>query len=368
MKFVISGYFGFQNLGDEAILAAMIDHLEEATGGSKIVVLSKDPVLTGESHNVLAINRGNIRGISKELRDADLFISGGGGLLQDVTSSRSVPYYLGLVVLAKAMKIPVFFYAQGIGPLNLGFSKFLLKTVGNFVDTITVRDEPSLALLKSLGVTKPKIHVAADPAFALKPDPGERNAEDLLSSLKIPIQSGPLIIVSVRPWRTVPGFIPAIAKACDDLVKTEDAVIVYVPFHKTQDIFVCQACIELMQEHAFIMDAQVSPGEIMSIIKAADFLIGMRYHSLVFSVATATPFVALSYDPKVDGLLSRIGEEPALCEDNPETDMFSGYVKDTWLRRKDMKKNLSLLAPKLAESAKHVAYLAADVVKEKSRS
>ncbi|MFY9134764.1 MAG: polysaccharide pyruvyl transferase family protein, partial [Bacillota bacterium] len=86
MKFVISGYFGFQNIGDEAILAAMIEHLREADHGSEIVVLSKDPIFTQRLHNVSAVNRNDIFGISRELRDADLFISGGGSLLQDVTS------------------------------------------------------------------------------------------------------------------------------------------------------------------------------------------------------------------------------------------------------------------------------------------
>ncbi|NLB72953.1 MAG: polysaccharide pyruvyl transferase CsaB [Firmicutes bacterium] len=367
MKFVVSGYFGFRNIGDEAILAAMIQHLTEEAHGSEIVVLSKDPILTKKLHNVSAVNRNDILGISRELRDADLFISGGGGLLQDVTSFRSVPYYLGLVTLAKAMKKPVFFYAQGIGPLNLNFSKFLVKTVGNLVDTITVRDMPSLALLQSIGVTKPEMHVAADPAFGLKPCYRRGKGRDFLKACEIPTEGRTLVIVSVRPWLAVPRYIQAVASACDDLVKTHGATIVYVPFHKAQDAPICQACIEVMQERAYMWDCPASPGEIMSLIEDADFVIGMRYHALVFAVATATPFVALSYDPKVDGLLSIAGEKPGLSRRQRDIDSFSGHVKDAWNRREEMKANLSALAPKLGESAKHVAHLAVNTAKKQSR-
>lgn len=364
MKFVISGYFGFHNIGDEAILAAMIQHLAEADQGAEVVVLSKDPILTRKLHSVSAVNRNDILGISRELADADLFISGGGSLLQDVTSSRSVPYYLGLVTLAKAMKKPVFFYAQGIGPLNLRFSRFLVKTIGNRVDTITVRDAPSLELLKLIGVTKPKMHVVADPAFGLKSCYGQGKGRDLLEACGIPSEGRPLVMVSVRPWLAVPGYLQAVASACDDLVKMHGAVIVYVPFHKAQDTAICQACIELMQERAYLWDYMTSPWEMLSVMEDVDLVIGMRYHALVFAVATATPFVALSYDPKVDGLLSIVGEEPGLSRSQRDLDSFSGHVKDSWHRRGEMKVNLASLAPKLAVSARHVARLAVDTGKK----
>ena len=367
MKFVVSGYFGFQNIGDEAILAGMVQHLRDLSHGLEIVVLSQDPLLTKKLHKVRAINRTDIPGICRELADADLFISGGGSLLQDVTSPRSVPYYLGLVTLAKIMQKPVFFYAQGIGPLNLKLSKFLVRTVGNSVDAITVRDESSEGLLKALGVTGPKIHVVSDPAFGLKPGYGTGNGRDFLMAHDIPVQDSPLVVVSVRPWPAVPGYMEAVVQACDELVKAYGAVVVYVPFHKTQDAAICQACIELMQEQAYVLDGAFLPEEILSIMKEADFAIGMRYHSLVFAVATATPFVALSYDPKVDGLLSIVGEKPGLSESRHNAGAFYDHVKDAWCRREEMKATLTQLAPKLADSSKDAAFLAVETARKGSR-
>ncbi|HOB87944.1 MAG: polysaccharide pyruvyl transferase CsaB [Bacillota bacterium] len=367
MKFVISGYFGFQNIGDEAVLAAMIEHLKEEAPGSEIVVLSKDPALTNKLHNVSTVNRGDILRISRELRSADLFISGGGSLLQDVTSFRSALYYLALVALAKMMKKPVFFYAQGIGPLTRKATKALVRIVANRVDTITVRDEQSRALLQSIGVTKPKIHVAADPVFGLSRREGKGRGRKLLEACGISVGDRPLVIVSMRPWLGVPGYIQAVASACDDLAKARDAVIVYVPFHSTQDVPICQACIELMQMPAYMWDCPDSPKDVISVIEDADFVIGMRYHALVFAVAAGTPFVALSYDPKVDGLLSIVGEEPGLSAVERSTESFRAHVKDAWSRREEMQGKLLALVPKLGESAKQVASLAVNTVSRQAR-
>ena len=121
-----------------------------------------------------------------------------------------------------------------------------------------------------------------------------------------------------------------------------------------------------IRDSAYILDARLSPGEVLSVMEEADFVIGMRYHSLVYAVATATPFVALSYDPKVDGLLTVVGEKPGLSRDRPDVDSFPHYVRDVWGRREQMRANLAIVAPKLAESAKHVAHLAIETAKQYS--
>jgi polysaccharide pyruvyl transferase WcaK-like protein len=122
-----------------------------------------------------------------------------------------------------------------------------------------------------------------------------------------------------------------------------------------------------MQEQAYMWDCSASPREMMSLTEDADFVIGMRYHALVFAVATATPFVALSYDPKVDGLLSIVGEKPGFSRSQRDEGSFFRHVKDAWNRREEMKANFLSLSPTLGESAKHVAYLAVNTAKKHSR-
>ena len=118
MKVLISGYYGFYNIGDEAILKSIIEALRNEDPNIDIVVLSNDVEYTKNTYKVNAINRWKLNDIYKELLKCDGFISGGGSLFQDVTSSRSILYYTSIIWLAKFAKKPIFIYAQGIGPID----------------------------------------------------------------------------------------------------------------------------------------------------------------------------------------------------------------------------------------------------------
>jgi len=84
-KIMISGYYGFNNTGDEAILKSMVRAFKEKIPRIKMVVLSHSPLQTSQTYQVKAINRLHLIDIMRCLRDTNLFISGGGGLLQDST-------------------------------------------------------------------------------------------------------------------------------------------------------------------------------------------------------------------------------------------------------------------------------------------
>ena len=118
MRVLISGYYGFHNIGDEAILKSIITALRQEKPDIKITVLSNDIEHTKNTYNVDAINRWNVAKIYLELLKSDGLISGGGSLLQDVTSSRPITYYTAIMKLAKLARKPVFIYAQGVGPIS----------------------------------------------------------------------------------------------------------------------------------------------------------------------------------------------------------------------------------------------------------
>src|SRR5439155_1447425 len=86
---------------------------------------------------------------------ADLFISGGGSLVQDVTSARGALYYLGLLGLATRLAHATMVFAAGIGPLRRGWLRALARRILNRVTLITVRDEGSRRLLQQLAVHRP---------------------------------------------------------------------------------------------------------------------------------------------------------------------------------------------------------------------
>src|SRR5690554_5843293 len=112
-KIIIAGYYGFDNIGDEAILMSMVKAFKSINKEIEILVLSNNPEKTSKEYKVKSINRNNLVAFIKELKNCNLFISGGGSLLQDITGWKSIPFYIGQLVLAKIMRKKTVVFAQG---------------------------------------------------------------------------------------------------------------------------------------------------------------------------------------------------------------------------------------------------------------
>ncbi len=296
-KIIISGYYGFGNMGDEAILSAMVSALKKTIPGVNIVVLSEDLPHTSSQYNVRAIVRRNPLVLARELLDAKLFISGGGGLIQDVTGISTIQYYLGLVLLAKLMGKKVMYYAQGIGPINTREGRRYTRFVSNMVDLITVRDEESKEELEKIGISKPPVIVTADPVLALESVSSDRIEEILRNE---GIEEGKTrIALSIRPWKTTVEYLSVFAESADRLKAQLDAQIVLIPFQKSQDLEVCQKVKALMKEPALLLEGDYRPEEMQGLLGAMDLVIGMRLHSLIFAATQSVPMIGVVYDPKV---------------------------------------------------------------------
>jgi len=286
MKIAISGYYGFNNAGDEAILEALKLGLSETHPESNISILDSG-------------NRFNF----KMLKDCDILISGGGGLLQDKTSTRSFLYYLSIIRLAKLLGKKVYIFAQGIGPITKWYNQLLLKRALNTADLITVRDLHSFNYLKSLKLKNPKIIETADPTFILTPENGEK----LLQIEGVQINKRPLIGVSIRKFGEKNPNAENIAKALDQITAKTKAQIVFIPFQCPQDILASREIMKHMKGKPYLVFRECRPREIMGIINQMDAIIGMRLHSLIFAVNCSIPAVGLSYDPKVDAFMEEVG-------------------------------------------------------------
>ncbi|MCG1013098.1 polysaccharide pyruvyl transferase CsaB [Tepidanaerobacter sp. GT38] len=306
-RVLVSGYYGFGNAGDEAILIAIVDSLKKLKSNIEITALSADPFKTKEQYGINAVQRTSPLAIIREISRADLVISGGGGLLQDVTSNRSIPYYLFILYLAKRLNKKVMFYANGVGPVFREMNKRMIKLVGNMVDLITVRDEQSKKELENLGVTKPPIIVTADPAFVLKPIEDDKGY-DLLNRLNISFaEDRPRIGVSVRPWNLNKSR-EVIAKACDYLVKSHNADIIFLPMQYPNDYHESLEVMKLMRESARVIPEALDPREVLWLCGKMDIIFGMRLHALIFGAMTGVPLVGLVYDPKVEYFLKRVNQ------------------------------------------------------------
>jgi polysaccharide pyruvyl transferase CsaB len=309
-EILVSGYYGFNNAGDEAILAGMLKALRDQAPEVSVTVISGTAAQTRRVHGVNAVSRGDLKQIWSALGRADLVISGGGSLLQDVTSSRSLSYYLGLVFLAKARRKPVMFYAQGIGPITGAVGRTLIPAVVNGVDVIAVRDRESAATLRRLGVRRPPVTVTADAALALGPSDPEWGAK-LLAESGVDL-SRPVIGVSVRPWKQgEQGWQPGLARALDELSRQMGARVAFLPMQHTADVQAAAGVTKLMAEPAVQVAGDFTYAHLQAMIARCSLLVGMRYHALVFAAMNGVPLVGISYDPKNDAFLRLIGERAA---------------------------------------------------------
>ena len=298
---VISGYYGFGNAGDEAMLTAMVGALRQADPSVRITVLSGNPADTRRRHGVEALHRLNLWRIGWTLLHADLLISGGGSLLQDVTSGRSIFYYLGVMQLACWLGCPVMLYAQGIGPIRSRLARAFMRHVGNRLAGATVRDEGSKRELAGLGVVRPPVIVTADPVLALSP--ADREIGRSVVNRAALSGSGPLIGFSVREWRGQAHFKEVFAAAADRLAAETGARIVFLPMQWPDDLRAAQAVAERMaQPHALLAGGYDTTG-LLSIVGNLDLLVGVRLHALIFAAVMEIPFVGVSYDPKIDRFL-----------------------------------------------------------------
>ncbi len=333
-KVVISGYYGFGNAGDEAVLAAMIQALWRAEPELAITVLSVRPEDTARQYNVAAVSRTEVRGIWRAIAAADLLISGGGSLLQDVTGNRTIPYYLGVVWIAQLLGKPVFFYAQGVGPVRRWPGKLLVRKIVNRVDAITVRDGESAAELRRLGVARPPITVTADPVFGLEIS-GRSDAPGAgLAGTAGPPR--PVIGVAAREWPVAVDFDykTAIARACAHLVERYGARILLLPFHQPADLPVARELQALIGPGARVAGEGLPPLELAGVVAGLDFLLGMRLHALIFAALAGVPFAGIAYDPKVTALLALFGQKPVLSGGAHDV----GEIVRLWEAREEIRK------------------------------
>lgn len=328
-RIVLSGYYGFRNAGDEAILTAMLNSWEKLLPDTEFVVLSGDPYYTSVNYGVKSVHRFNFLGIIKAIFACDMFISGGGSLLQDVTSKKSLLYYLSLIWLAKLFGKPTMLYAQGIGPINSGFLKKLTGYVLQKVDCIAVRDEESQQFLHSLGIAEEKIKLTADVVFLL-PETSLEDGKILIERLGIG-RENPIVGVAIRTWDNDVYF-GALVDALDNLADRGKQILL-IPFQYPVDMSSAKKLQRALRHPAKILDKECDTQEMLSVIGNLETVVGMRLHSLIFAATMGVPFVALEYDPKVSGFVERVGGSSAGSVDKLTTNkILQAYEKSGTVR------------------------------------
>ncbi|MBQ7793178.1 MAG: polysaccharide pyruvyl transferase CsaB [Clostridia bacterium] len=352
---VISGYYGFRNNGDDALLLSIINDLKSKKPDIDIVVLSKNPRETERIYKVRAVHRENVASVIKELLGTKMLISGGGTLMQDGTSTKSLLYYLWIIRAAAMFGKKVMLYANGIGPLNSERNRTRTKKVLNRVNLITLRDEASREELEKIGVTVPHIEVTADPAFRLEFD--EKASDGNFDGDK------DYMLVSVRPWKENScDFCEALTAACDYAYEKYDLETVFLPMHTKTDEEITEKIRTAMRAKSQVLKTDYNINRLLSIFSGMKLCIGMRLHTLIYSAVTCVPLVGIVYDPKVSGFLDYIGISNYCGADTVTKETLISAIDRAMAENAAEREKLKAKRAEFGEKAKRNAELAINLL------
>lgn len=313
----VSGYYGFENFGDEAILSVLTKELKKQD--YYVTVFSKNPPHTSVKLGVNSVNTFALNDVIKTIKNTDVLISGGGSLLQDSTSLKSLFYYLFVIYTALRHKKDVIIFAQGIGPIRNIIGKVLTKALLKKCKYITVRDEKSLFLLRGWNL---KPDLVSDPVWNM-------DIKEYVPMNRVGIQ--------LRSWKGLSQkYLFTLAREINK--NFADKEIYIYSFQDALDLDLCkhfEAQLKLVnpQIKTKLLNA-LSIDETLQSFSNLDYLIGMRYHACLLALKYGIPTLALSYDEKVEKIAKRFSLPCSMLKDEDKLESYFAKLKT--LKRKDI--------------------------------
>lgn len=370
-RLVLANHYGNRNVGDEAIVTAMIDSLRDHQA-MDITFLSRSPDYSTRAHpDIKVVSSGVLRGMPgtvRAIREADLLLFGGGGLLQDHTSVANVLFQLSRPLLASLLGTPFMCYALGVGPLKSALSCWLTKTVLQKAEMVLVRDQDSLDTLGQIGLVSPSMRVTADPALLLSCTESAQDAPVYRRIAALRDGNGCIICISLRPpvlprfrldgkerEERVSGIVDVMAEVANVLIKERNAYLVFVSMHPNEDDAIGSTLLNRLDnpERMTIVPGTSSPKTVMAVLGLADLIVGMRLHSLILGASQGIPVIGLSYDAKVRSFMAQIHQECRILEPEHWTvDNLIQQISDVWRARVEVSAQIKTLVGPLKASAR----------------
>lgn len=345
-KYFISCFSGAKNMGDEFILKCLILKIFEYDKNAEIVVTSKDPTYTQEviKEDVSIIEWHGIGKSKKSLKEfkeysecvkeSEYVIIGGGGLIQDVHTAGAIPKYLIAAILGKMYDKKVVYYSLGIGPIKRkSFEKIVGDISNNCVDIISVRDEESLIELKKLGV-KTSSTITTDPVFEISDFYENKN--------KIKFDKVKHVGICFRQFKVTEAIEKELYHLIEEL-KQQKIEVTLFPFDFDEDIDLCNRIKEQF-DFVKIEKNNTDINRLMKSIQKVDVMVSMRLHGVIASASYGIPSIAISYDPKVTNIQSKIGMQKYLM------DIEQFETTKTLTLLKDINDNYEIVTDNLKEA------------------
>ena len=284
-KYLISGYIGFDNFGDEAIASVLVSNLKK-NGAEKITVLSSNPEKTARLYDV---DSEYFLKFFKPILETDVLISGGGSLLQDITSLKSLIYYLTVIVIALVFNKKVVIFAQGFTPFRTKLGKFFTNFVLKYCDKIYVRDIKSQELLKTMKINS---ELVSDPVFGIETFSNEHKG------IGVQLRSFPSL---------TEDFLNNLADSIAEKFKDEE--IKLLSLQDSLDFSVLESFSKKLEQRG--VKSKIYKNEsildTINLISGLEYLIGMRFHANLIAAKAGVKVLGINYDVKVENLAKMVG-------------------------------------------------------------
>ena len=368
-RVLIGGYYGRNNLGDDALLTAIIASLRKQNSNLQFIVASFDPESTREQFQVESVHWREITELAKSVQRSDLVLVGGGGLFQDYWGVETQTYfrkthggittYGTLSKLAHLFGKPCMLYAVGVGPLYSMEAREQTKEVFSQCTAVTLRDQNSRELITQIGgdIDSANLIVTADPVFSLEPSQDDYKKVTELISQYPRMAGSPLIAVSLRYWEreiAMEQWVSSLAAQLDIFIQTCNAQIILTPFQIdaesdfTDDLALNRVFANKISssQNVFLVDKVLSAAEMQALYQHCDLVVAMRLHAAILALNAATPVIAFSYDPKVQSMMEE-NDLGAFVLSLKEHEQFGEYLERAWRIRESTKKHIQSILPSL---------------------
>ncbi len=293
------GYYGTNNVGDEAIRLA-VERAADRLGVDIVRFATRGP---SSDPRAVPVRGAGVWRYLRAVVEADRVVLGGGGILKD--EGLRLPVELLLTALwARLLRRPVALLAVGVGPIHRRIGRWLVAATSRLATIRTVRDEASAVELARLGVAR--VAVGADPVVTLaERQPPTRAAGEPRR-----------LVVSIRPWYLGEGPERQAARrrlraAVADAIRIARAAgwqVALVPLYWPRDRDEARQLLhEAELTGAEIVDAPLDWDGLTARVAAADLVIAMRYHAVLCAAMHGRRTIALAYEPKVSALAADLG-------------------------------------------------------------
>lgn len=288
-ELLLCGYYGFSNMGDDALLRAAIKRAEREFPLLSVAVLTKNGRRDSARFGVPCINRRSPFALFAALAKCKVLVFGGGTLFQDSTSLRSLLYYACLILTADRLGAKCYLWGNGIGELSSPLAKKLTAMAIRACSAAYFRDSASFETAKRLSCGE-RIYLESDLASKTEPSTDER-AEFILNSIFGEKRRPRFIIAAPKKAEGVNDLIRELLNA-----QRKGIAVLFVIMHEKEDAAITKRLCKLCRGKTV---KGIGYADLLALAKRSEGVYSMRLHGLLAAKSAGVPYKSFGNDQKL---------------------------------------------------------------------